>query len=102
MFAILCKYVIPSKIPTGNTIAKISPNFRLLSLALAIKPTTDGPAEQPTSPASAIKAYIAVPVFGKAIAAVLKVPGQKMPTEKPHTAQPISPMTELPDSAATR
>ena len=93
---------MPSRIPTGNTIANISPNFKLLSFALAIKPTTEGPAEQPTSPASAIKAYMAVPEFGKAIAAVLKVPGQKIPTEKPHTAQPISPTTGLPDSAATR
>ena len=41
-------------------------------------------------------------VFGKAIAAVLNVPGQKMPTEKPHTAQPISPMTGLPDKVAVR
>ena len=93
---------MPSKIPTGNTIAKISPSFKLLSFALAMKPTTEGPAEHPTSPARAIKAYIAVPVLGRAIAAVLKVPGQKIPTEKPHTAQPMSPMIGLPDSAATR
>ena len=93
---------MPSKIPIGNTIAKISPNFKLLLLELAMKPTTDGPAEQPTSPANAINAYMAVPVFGKATAAVLKVPGQKMPTEKPHTAHPIRPMTGFPDRAATR
>ena len=88
--------------PTGNIIAKIIPSFRLLSFALAINPTTDGPAEQPTSPANAIKAYIAVPVFGSVTAAVLKVPGQKIPTEKPHMAQPIRPTTGFPDRAATR
>lgn len=82
--------------------AKINPSFRLFPFALAIKPTTDGPAEHPTSPAKAIKAYMAVPVFGRVIAAVLKVPGQKIPTEKPQIAHPRRPIIGLFDKAATK
>ena len=82
--------------------AKISPSFKLLPLALAINPTTDGPAEHPTSPANAINAYIAVPVLGRVIAAVLKVPGQKIPTENPQIAQPKRPIRGLSDKAANK
>ena len=54
--------------------------------ALAIIPTTVGPLEHPKSPAKAIKAYMAVPPPGSFSAAKLKVPGQKIPTVKPHKA----------------
>ena len=50
-------------------------------------PTNVGPVEQPTSPASAISANMAVPPFGRAADALLKVPGHMIPTDSPHAAQ---------------
>ena len=64
-------------------------------------PTVVGPAEQPRSPASAISAYMAVPAPGSASAASENMPGQKMPTEKPHSAQPSSAASALPLCDAT-
>lgn len=51
-------------------------------------PVTVGPPEQPTSPARARKANKAVPPRRIAAEALLNVPGQRIPTEKPQTAQP--------------
>ena len=87
---------------TGKRIANRRPVFRSPPKASAAKPTTVGPEAQPTSPASAISAYIAVPAEGRLSAAMLKVPGQKMPTEKPHTAHPSSPKAGLEDREAVR
>ena len=68
---------------------------RLSPAAPDIKPTSVGPPEQPRSPASAISANIAVPPAGSALTPVENAPGHIMPTEKPHTPQPIKPSTGL-------
>ena len=76
----------------GKTIAANKPTRRLSSKAPEIKPTKVGPPEQPKSPASARKANIAVPPARISFAAMLKVPGHKIPTESPQSPQPIRPM----------
>ena len=67
------------------------PIFRLSEAALEIMPTTVGPAEQPRSPPSASMQNSAVPPRRSDAEAMEKVPGQKMPTEKPQIPQPIRP-----------
>lgn len=101
-YLVLRSKPMPAKMSSGNIIAYKRPVCRFPPFALAIMPTTVGPAEQPISPARAISAYMAVPAFGSAMAAVLKVPGQKIPTEKPHNAQPNKPNNGLADNAAIR
>ena len=63
------------------------PIFRLSPAKSDTKPTKVGPTEHPKSPPKASKANNAVPAFGKAAAALLKVPGHIIPTEKPLIAQ---------------
>ena len=53
-------------------------------------PTTPGPSAHPTSPARANNANMAVPPSGQCTMERLNVPGHRMPTEKPHSAQPAS------------
>lgn len=55
-----------------------------------IYPTRLGPILQPISPASARSANREVPPFLKYLTDRLKVPGHRMPTEKPHKEQPTS------------
>ena len=74
---------------TGKMIAASIPILILPPVASATKPARLGPTEHPTSPASARNANIAVPPPGKTPAAMLNVPGQNMPTEKPVSAQPM-------------
>ncbi len=69
-------------------IAAKRPAFRLESNAPDTKPTRVGPPAQPRSPARAKMANMAVPPDGHADAARENVPGQRMPTEKPVSAQP--------------
>ena len=57
-------------------------------VAELIRPTKVGPPLQPRSPASASMANMAVPPRGRLAVAVLKVPGQRMPTENQQRAQP--------------
>ena len=64
-----------------------NPHFRLSPKALDTAPTTVGPPEHPRSPPRARNANMAVPPFGIAAAALLKLPGHIIPTERPHTAQ---------------
>ena len=64
---------------------RLSPN------APATNPARVEPPEQPMSPASAMSANIAVPPPGIDSEAMLSVPGQKIPTENPQTAQPNRP-----------
>ena len=52
-------------------------------------PTTVGPIEHPTSPASAKKANIAVEPLFIFEADILNVPGQSIPTDRPHKLHPI-------------
>ena len=84
----------------GKTMAAQTPAFRFPPNALATIPTTVGPEEHPTSPASAIRAYIAVPPPRSRPDAMLKVPGQKMPTENPQNAHPASPIIACPEKTA--
>ena len=85
---------------SGNATPTASPAASRPPAALAARPTTVGPAVQPRSPARAMRANIAVPPPGSAATAVLQVPGQKMPTEKPHSAQPMSASTGFALAAA--
>ncbi len=96
------KSSMQTTITTGNTRAAESPAFRLSRAAPETKPTSVGPAEQPTSPASAIKAKSAVPAPFSREAARLKVPGQNTPTENPQTAHPPNPAAGLFVSDAAR
>ena len=50
-------------------------------------PASVGPLAQPRSPANASRANIKVPPFLIPDEAILKVPGQKIPTEKPAKPQ---------------
>ena len=61
------------------------PILRLLPQALETNPARVGPPEQPRSPARASKANMAVPPRGIMEEALLKVPGHRIPTEKPHS-----------------
>ena len=78
-----------TKMRMGKIIAHKMPIFRLSPKRLDTKPTNVGPEEQPTSPAKASNAYMAVPPSGKAFAAMLRVPGHIREIAKPQTAQPI-------------
>ena len=73
----------------GKMIAANIPMLILPFAASATNPARLGPTEQPISPSSARNANIAVPPPGRMPAAILNVPGQNMPTEKPVSAQPI-------------
>ena len=53
-----------------------------------ISPANVGPPEPPRSPDKASIANRAVPPFLIVEVALLKVPGQRIPTENPHIAQP--------------
>ena len=82
-----------ASIRSGNTTAAKSPAFnpycaKLPDTAL----TTAGPDAQPISPAKASNANSMVPPDGQDRAAILKVPGQRIPTDIPHSAQPASPI----------
>ena len=87
---------MPHSIAAGKTIPTGSPAVSLPPAAPATNPITVGPPAHPRSPASAINANIAVPPPGIAGTAVLNVPGQKMPTENPQSAQPTSASTGEP------
>ena len=69
--------------PASTPIFKLSPN------APDTIPTSVGPPEHPTSPPNASRANNAVPPFGRAADALLKVPGHMMPTDNPQIAQAI-------------
>ena len=86
---------------TGKIIPDRIPAF-ILPAALETMPASVGPPEQPRSPPKAIMANIAVPPLGTLSEHIEKTPGQRMPTEKPHKAQPISPKTADPESDASR
>ena len=89
----------PTRKASGNRIAAASPVCRTPLNCPETNPTREGPVEQPRSPARANRANIAVPPFGQASAARLNVPGRMMPTESPHSAQPISPRTGTGEAA---
>lgn len=78
---------------TGKIIADKIPIFKLLLKAFETNPTNVGPPEQPTSPANAKNANIAVPPPFMLTADILNVPGQRIPTESPHSPHPRSPNT---------
>lgn len=67
--------------------------FSLTVTREVMNPTRLGPLTQPTSPASARYANIAVPPFLKYFAAKLKTPGHMSPTDKPVSAHPINDIT---------
>ena len=52
-------------------------------------PAILGPTQQPTSPANASRANMAVPPAGMRWEAVEYIPGHMTPTAKPDTAQPM-------------
>ena len=73
---------------TGKTAAASIPALRFPPNPLEMYPASDGPAEQPKSPASASIANNAVPPPRIAAEALLNVPGQSIPTENPQIAHP--------------
>ena len=89
----LCKFIIIKVIISviGKTVAAKMPIFKLSPSIPAILPANVGPPAQPTSPASARNANIAVPPPFIEVDASLYVPGQSMPTENPDTAIQIKP-----------
>ena len=86
---------MPARSRSGNTTPARIPIFRLSFNAPDTMPTTVGPPEQPTSPASARSANIAVPPRAMEAVALLKEPGHIIPTDRPHKAQPANPTTGL-------
>lgn len=77
-----------TSIHTGKTIPIRIPRWRSLFRSPVQKPTRVGPPEQPTSPAKASRANIAVPPFRMVTEALLNVPGQRIPTDNPHSPHP--------------
>lgn len=67
--------------------AKI-PIFKLSEKAPEISPTNVGPPLHPKSPAKASKAKSKVPPRFREAEAILKAPGQRIPTEKPQMPHP--------------
>ena len=56
----------------------------------------------PKSPAMASNANIAVPPAGIFLDVILIVPGHMIPTENPHTIQPVNPITGFDDNVVKR
>lgn len=79
----------------GKITAARMPAFKLSWKQLEIMPTRVGPLEQPKSPPRAKRANMAVPPLGNVAEALLKVPGQRIPTESPQRAQLSRPITGL-------
>jgi len=79
--------MIPSRSSMGKRIPARIPIFKLSPHTPDTIPTKVGPAEQPISPPKANNANMAVPPFGKAAEALLKVPGHIIPTDSPQAAQ---------------
>ena len=65
------------------------PAFRSSPVFCVTNPITNGPMEPPISPAMARSANSAVPPSGILEDEILMVPGHIIPTEKPHTTQPV-------------
>lgn len=87
---------------TGKKSPHLMPILILFPAFWVIRPTIPGPILPPKSPAMARRENIAVPPFGNVFEEILIVPGHIIPTENPHTIQPISPMIELDDRAERR
>ena len=83
---------------TGKISPHLMPILILFPAFWVIRPTI----LPPKSPAMARRENIAVPPFGNVFEEILIVPGHIIPTEKPHTIQPTSPMIELDDRAERR
>ena len=84
-----CKTVIPSTASKGNTRLNAKPIFIFALKASDINPTTDGPKKQPTSPEKARIPKVDDLQSNKVDEAREYTPGHKMPTNSPHTPQPI-------------
>ena len=91
----------PTASPTGKITPKSIPPFSDPPATASVQRlTTAGPPMQPRSPARARRANMAVPPPRRATAERLKVPGQKMPTEKPQSPHPTRDRRGDPDRAA--
>ena len=86
---IFLQIYIAIKSTIGKIVPAKNPIFILSLNLFEIKPTSPGPAVQPKSPPSASSAKSAVPPLLIDAEALLKEPGHIIPTESPHTAQPI-------------
>lgn len=85
---LLRENITPANNRAGKIIAANIPVCRLLLKLLDTVPAKAGPLEHPKSPARASMANRAVPPPFIETAALLNVPGQRIPTEKPHIAHP--------------
>ena len=92
----------PMPISRGNITAAPMPIRMLPPLIVVMKPAAAGPPAHPRSPARARRANIRVPPFFRLAAARLKVPGQKMPTEKPARPKPRRAISGWETRAMTR
>lgn len=93
---------MPVSIKIGKITAHKIPFFKLPPIRSDTMPTKVGPPAQPRSPARAKKANRAVPPLLICTAARLKVPGHRIPTEKPQIPQPMSPITGQGEQAAVK
>ena len=92
----------PAVSPMGKITPKSMPPFSDPPARVSVQRLTiAGPATQPRSPAKAKRANMAVPPPRRETAERLRVPGQKIPTEKPHSPHPMRERTGEPDRAAT-
>ena len=88
LLLIIMQMIIPRINRIGKIIAAIMPVLRLSLNRLDTVPTTVGPIEHPTSPANAKNANIAVQPLLIFADDMLNVPGQRIPTAKPHRPHP--------------
>lgn len=86
----------------GKTTEQNKPRLILLSPAPETKPTIEGPAVQPISPASAKAANIAVEALGIFCDAIENAPGHIGATAIPHRQHPIRETTAFPAREAIR
>ena len=96
------RIINPIIISVGKAVAKSKPTFKFPPTESAIPPTIAGLTVAPRSPARAKKANIAVPPLGHFCDEILIVPGHIIPTANPQRAQPIRPIIETGDRAASK
>ena len=88
----LLKMINVTTIITGKAVAKTNPVLRLPSTISEMLPTIAGLTIAPRSPARARNANIAVPPRGQFSDDTLMEPGHMIPTARPQSAHPQSPV----------
>ena len=86
----------------GKTLPASIPVWSRSPACAVTVPTRLGPMAPPRSPDIASKANRAVPPWGRRGEVMLRVPSQRIPTEKPQKMQPSRPITGFEDKEASR